>query len=773
MGDELKHELKSCPWCKYPPVLTNIIKDGTWYAECFDSECERHLRTVPLRTKASAIEAWNLMVEEQAAYDGLEPDPNTPGLKPCNYCEDGGEPRIVSDGFFHVVGCSECGYTTGAYCTKESAIAAWNARADDVGELPSDDACAILRKNLHDVGDLGRAMGILEPNELVGGSGDRAYIFECLADLIERDYVRRDSIGDDAPKRTCELEETERFVIRYDNKGIRPEVLHVLECSECGRTSEHVFGNYERCPHCGSVNVLDENYEPQVIENAENYNLADDSRPQVVEIGGKHKSADEPDSRERLESDVYDGFSDVALSEQMRDVLRSRVHAWLDRQAEITSNETSHDNPYVGLVRGKRWKRTEISDYYCGKCGWKVTDHDSYCPECGSALHKASNKPNSQFDALKTAETAENVTSKNEIHNFDDSRERLEADAKTLLFEFGGYCANSREGHTDNVDTFFDDFIGLLDRQAAITRAEIFADGEYDCTTCGAKAELCEQVDILTAEVDQLTNAINELQEKQPYCYNQEQPLDTLNTIGRYIDELTAERDDLQRITKELEERNGGLLEGRAHWIDQAVSIYRRFYPHNEYAVPADVSSMVLAKIDELTAERDEWKTKCETREVAYKQADAERKRYSEQIDELFAERDYWKDQVHKCAIEAVKPGGYTAGIMRYPRTDGYCEPSLIVTDAIVSLKDFYADEKRVNDKLTAERDELRDKLDEKQHVCDVQRESFRKMEKLLADAKAADYTAMRDEAERLSAENARLKAENRELCLGVYGAPF
>jgi polyhydroxyalkanoate synthesis regulator phasin len=180
-----------------------------------------------------------------------------------------------------------------------------------------------------------------------------------------------------------------------------------------------------------------------------------------------------------------------------------------------------------------------------------------------------------------------------------------------------------------------------------------------------------------------------------------------------------------------------------------------------------------LDTIDSLTAERDEWKTKCETREVAYKQADAERKRYSEQIDELFAERDYWKDQVHKCAIEAVKPGGYTAGIMRYPRTDGYCEPSLIVTDAIVSLKDFYADEKRVNDKLTAERDELRDKLDEKQHVCDVQRESFRKMEKLLADANAADFTAKKDEIERLRVQVAELKAENRDLCMKVYGAPF
>lgn len=46
------------------------------------------------------------------------------------------------------------------------------------------------------------------------------------------------------------------------------------------------------------------------------------------------------------------------------------------------------------------------------------------------------------------------------------------------------------------------------------------------------------QVDKLTAE--QLRDAINELQKKQPYCYDQDKPLDTLKTIGRYIDELES-----------------------------------------------------------------------------------------------------------------------------------------------------------------------------------------------------------------------------------------
>lgn len=43
---------------------------------------------------------------------------------------------------------------------------------------------------------------------------------------------------------TCRLDET----ASYSNAN---EVIHLLECSECGRTCEHVNGSYPRCPHCG------------------------------------------------------------------------------------------------------------------------------------------------------------------------------------------------------------------------------------------------------------------------------------------------------------------------------------------------------------------------------------------------------------------------------------------------------------------------------------------------------------------------------------------
>lgn len=169
------------------------------------------------------------------------------------------------------------------------------------------------------------------------------------------------------------------------------------------------------------------------------------------------------DSREKLEDDV--GF---IVKEGF--VTYKSIIGWLDRQAAITANETSHDSPYVGLVRGKQWERTEISDYYCGRCGWKVTDHDSYCPECGGALHKASNKPDGKFDAPKTAESGEIRASKDDIRDFDDSREKLEADCTAAwksverIVRSGGM---PKERWTNS------EFFKLLDRQAAITKNEV------------------------------------------------------------------------------------------------------------------------------------------------------------------------------------------------------------------------------------------------------------------------------------------------------------
>lgn len=43
---------------------------------------------------------------------------------------------------------------------------------------------------------------------------------------------------------------------------------------------------------------------------------------------------------------------------------------------------------YVGFKRHKFHESHVVSDYYCGGCGYPVTDHDSFCPECGGAFHE-------------------------------------------------------------------------------------------------------------------------------------------------------------------------------------------------------------------------------------------------------------------------------------------------------------------------------------------------------------------------------------------------
>lgn len=44
---------------------------------------------------------------------------------------------------------------------------------------------------------------------------------------------------------------------------------------------------------------------------------------------------------------------------------------------------------FVGLRMGAVHEEHTISEYYCGGCMWPVTDHDSYCPECGGAFQKS------------------------------------------------------------------------------------------------------------------------------------------------------------------------------------------------------------------------------------------------------------------------------------------------------------------------------------------------------------------------------------------------
>ena len=47
------------------------------------------------------------------------------------------------------------------------------------------------------------------------------------------------------------LDSGECELIEVDSYSNANEVIHVLECSACGETCEHVNGSYPKCPHCG------------------------------------------------------------------------------------------------------------------------------------------------------------------------------------------------------------------------------------------------------------------------------------------------------------------------------------------------------------------------------------------------------------------------------------------------------------------------------------------------------------------------------------------
>jgi len=58
---------------------------------------------------------------------------------------------------------------------------------------------------------------------------------------------------------TCEADETETIKCwvkcKDEPNTEHMELIHVMECSECGHTYEHVNGDYEFCPRCGKKRV--------------------------------------------------------------------------------------------------------------------------------------------------------------------------------------------------------------------------------------------------------------------------------------------------------------------------------------------------------------------------------------------------------------------------------------------------------------------------------------------------------------------------------------
>ena len=210
-------------------------------------------------------------------------------------------------------------------------------------------------------------------------------------------------------------------------------------------------------------------------------------------------------------------------------------------------------------------------------------------------------------------------------------------------------------------------------------------------------------------------------------------PLNVPNVIKwQYMDgsECVQEftQDSREKLEADVQKWCGGRYAYQADmvyaWLKRQAAITEREL-HGKIRTLQKQNEEHLRLIDGLTAERDEWKTKCETREVAYKQADAERKRYSEQIDELIVERD-------ELAEKADESGELVNG--------GNAE------DWYRCLEDMTRGKELIEKSLTAENKRLRAELESARAGLKHQKAMRKKAESLVKDGQALDMAELKAE---------------------------
>ena len=259
-----------------------------------------------------------------------------------------------------------------------------------------------------------------------------------------------------------------------------------------------------------------------------------------------------------------------------------------------------------------------------------------------------------------------------------DTREMLEADIHRAADEMDKFTHGERFINTHKI-------MRWLDRQAAITRAEV--DEMRDCADCseGMLANMQQQVDSLTAERDHFRKHVNHLMaliadiaRKQPYTFDPEAPYMTLDTIGDYLDELhgdvasmRAERDQLSRdLTAEhalvvqfeydneklrdknsrqrrqlselqdaIRERNQGVL--KRQWkrqVDELTAERDKF---------ADERDCMAGRVIELTAERDQHSRGWAKANMGWAEANAEAEQWRQKCDQLKADLKTANDTIN------------------------------------------------------------------------------------------------------------------------------
>ena len=251
----------------------------------------------------------------------------------------------------------------------------------------------------------------------------------------------------------------------------------------------------------------------EAVERLQNHD--DDSIIQEVESTIELLS-DGTDSREKLEADALDCLRIWISNHDPQ--LRGHGLAALETIADMIERDYVRRGDYYFMVEMLRHMTAERDKWKA-----KAEQAEHAMNKAAAESRNTTKQPISQFDVPKSGKTTENSTAKNEIRDFDDTREKFEMKVDKLV----------KDGFVT-----YAEIIELLDRKDAITEHEWEIEQAY--INGGYKeqiAELTEELDnaraknrLLKAHIGKMQNGRNgwhiravRLQEK--------------------VDELTAERD--------------------------------------------------------------------------------------------------------------------------------------------------------------------------------------------------------------------------------------
>jgi len=526
------------------------------------------------------------------------------------------------------------------------------------------------------------------------------------------------------PKR-CELEETESYeAARVGwNAELETFIVHVHECSECGLECEQVNGSYERCPHCGAVNVLDDDYrkaipgdELEMIRMAEKYQLADDD--------GVERSDDGVDSREKLEAHVLERVKEGFIT-------YTELIGWLDRQKRITIREHQEGCKYkakadelqerVDSLTAELDKLAKQREILQGALDIAVQNE--------TKLESERDTLNTRCNALET-EQADLHETINELESELDNWRKLTDGIELPDYPMTEFMPKDKDRRIAELEAENDALKERISENGAtedeIRNSDVW-NVAYEIYRAGG------YVDDGSSEPNPPTNGIYKLLYRQTEIVERE-------CLASNNWALQERYKALNRVA-ELEAENKK-LKGRLE--NQAATIARLHDEQDRYAIQLVKDTK---DIEKLTAERDELKS-----EIAKHEHDCGL--LFDEKHKLEAENDKLREKVARLRKRVVVLEcdlTYSTGdIYRH-----YDKAKKRIAELEAERGELIAERDRLRrfvdggayDCMTCEAkaelaeraDSLEAELERKQHVCDVQRESFLKLEAENAELRKAN----------------------------------